>query len=164
MRVDSSRWPNSRPVPPLLDAVAATLGVDQSDPVTIGRGLDDIGILVLDNVEHLTDCDTGVRDLLGIVDHSVTILATSRRPLDAQDERCLALKPLARAAAITLLRQRVDETNGLARWHTEEETVGSICERLDDVPLAIELVAAWSSALAPRAVLAPVGSAAHPDR
>ncbi|MCP4960468.1 MAG: XRE family transcriptional regulator [Actinomycetia bacterium] len=152
----SSRFVSLAEQPPgttLLNAVAGALGLDKPTPANISDGLDGVELVVLDNLEHLTDPVDGIDVILASAHESLSILATSRRPLRAPNERMLRLEPLDRAASVTLLRQRVEEANGLASWHDDDQAARSICRRLDDVPLAIELVAAWSSVLAPRDTL-----------
>ncbi|WP_329179407.1 ATP-binding protein [Streptomyces sp. NBC_01477] len=103
-------------------------------------------LLVLDSCEHLVDaCATLVADVLTAAP-GVTVLATSRRPLASRMERLVEVLPLPAAGpdAITLFSERV--SGRLGRQPLAEpgaaEAAGSICRRLEGIPLAIELAAA----------------------
>jgi hypothetical protein len=65
-------------------------------------------------------------------------LVTSRQPLGLEQERVLRLGPLPRPDAVALLRERVARRGpqGLS-----EEAAGALCGLVDDLPLAIEIVA-----------------------
>ncbi|MET8868439.1 ATPase [Nonomuraea sp. NPDC004580] len=108
-------------------------------------------LLVLDTCEHLIDdCARTARALL-VAAPRLTILATSRRPLDVPDEQALIIEPLpvpdARGEgpqeAVKLLAERA-----AAVVPGFEVTVGNrhqlvrICRHLEGLPLAIELAAA----------------------
>ena len=104
-------------------------------------------LLVLDNLEQIDDAGTAVVDLLrGIAE--VHVLATSRTPLRVASEHVAHLDPLEVDAAIDLFRERAggatDRDGGPVR---------AIAERLDGIPLAIELAAAASRALSPADLL-----------
>ena len=104
-------------------------------------------LLVLDNLEHLRGVEVVVGELL--VGETV-VLATSRGPLRLSAERELPVEPLAREAAVELFVSRAAATG---RRIAADKTVGEICRRLDDLPLAIELAAARVRLLSPPALL-----------
>jgi predicted ATPase/Flp pilus assembly protein TadD len=104
-------------------------------------------LLVLDNLEHLRGVDEVVSELLV---GATVVLATSRGPLRLSSERELPVQPLARGAAVELFVSRAEATG---RQIAADETVGEICRRLDDLPLAIELAAARVRLLSPPALL-----------
>jgi len=134
--------------------VARTLGL----PDQPGRSMMDLlksffgnktMLLVLDNCEHLLDvCGEMVVVLLNACPQ-LTILATSREPLGVPGELSWRVPSLSLAdEAIELFADRarrvrpdfvVDEGN--------TALVAEICERLDGMPLAIELAAARIRAL-----------------
>ncbi|WP_170061975.1 ATP-binding protein [Compostimonas suwonensis] len=102
-------------------------------------------LLVVDNCEHLID--GAARWIADIVDStsSVRVLATSRAPLEIPGERLYPLAPLSSVdgdggPAVTLFVERARA----ARPGTvlPLDIVARLCERLDGLPLAIELAAA----------------------
>lgn len=120
-------------------------------------------LLVLDNCEHLLErCRTLVDDLLASAPR-LSILATSREPLQAQGETVLRLPPLAvppasalhtvveamgySAVQLFVSRARARQ-QGFALREQDLKAVRDICRRLDGLPLAIELAAAQIDALA----------------
>jgi len=111
-------------------------------------------LLVLDNLEHLPGVDTHVTDLLSVSEH-LKVLCTSRGRLGVAGEQVYPVPPLARADAITLFVQRARAVEPDA-WGDDRDldTVAHICERLEDLPLAIELAAARTNVLSLAALLA----------
>ena len=104
-------------------------------------------LLVLDNLEHLRGVEAVVDELL--VGETV-VFATSRGPLRLSAEHELPLEPLAREAAIELFVSRAASTG---RHIAADATIGEICRRLDDLPLALELAAARVRLMSPPALL-----------
>jgi predicted ATPase len=106
-------------------------------------------LLVLDNCEHVLE---GAADLVERVIRTVPdvrILATSREPLGVDGEQVIALGPLG-PEAVDLFADRAR----MAVWDfeltdTNADEVRRICERLDGLPLAIELAAARVRSLSP---------------
>lgn len=110
-------------------------------------------LLVLDTCEHLVhDCARLAQSLLKAAP-GLRILATSRRVLNADGERVLAVEPLpvpdgddARAGtanAVVLLTMRAKEAvPGFTVTDAERAELVRLCRRLDGLPLAIELAAA----------------------
>ncbi|WP_433661209.1 helix-turn-helix transcriptional regulator [Nocardia sp. CA-128927] len=133
----------------VVHRVAAALGVlvpTGADPVaTVARGLADREtLLVLDNCEQLGDGVAAlVTGLLGRCPQ-LGVLATSRAPLGVGGEQVRRVPPLALADALTLF---------LARAHAGEPTPEArtaarrVCDRLDRLPLALELAAGWTGTL-----------------
>ncbi|WP_436774371.1 AfsR/SARP family transcriptional regulator, partial [Yinghuangia sp. YIM S09857] len=138
----------------LAPAVAATLGL--RDDVGPGSALDRLTallrdrrlLLLLDNCEHVVDevaelAARLLRDAAG-----VRLLATSQEPLAIAGEVVEAVVPLEEADAVSLFAARAAATSpGFALDHTNSQTVAAICQRLDHLPLAIELAAARVRAL-----------------
>jgi predicted ATPase/DNA-binding NarL/FixJ family response regulator len=135
-------------------AVVRALGLaDQSarDPldVVIEAFRDCPAILVVDNCEHIIDAAAGFIDELLLALPDLTVLATSRRPLELDGERVLAVPPLSVDAgsdqlseAVSLLVARAraaDDTFRLAAPGIE--AASELCRALDGLPLAIELAA-----------------------
>ncbi|MER6693488.1 ATP-binding protein [Streptomyces minutiscleroticus] len=113
-------------------------------------------LLLLDCCEHLTaPCADLVGDLLSAAP-GLRILATSRQPLSARDERVMTVPPLPvprpgrpqggpgqEEDAVALFLQRAaDAAPGLATDAAARAVVAEICVRLEGLPLAIELAAA----------------------
>jgi predicted ATPase/class 3 adenylate cyclase len=99
-------------------------------------------LLLLDNSEHLVAEVAEVATRILERSQHVSILATSRQPLDVSEERVYRLDSLDAAAAVALFSDRaraVDRTFSLEKHAAEVE---EICERLDGIALAIELAAA----------------------
>ena len=99
-------------------------------------------LLVLDNSEHLVAAVAEIAARILERSRHVSILATSRQPLDVSEERVYRLGSLDNAAAVALFSDRaraVDREFSLEKHVAEVE---GICERLDGIALAIELAAA----------------------
>ena len=95
-------------------------------------------LLVLDNFEHLLEAASPVVSLArGAQD--VAVLATSRIPLGVRGERKYRVEPLPLDDAATLFVERARDVN--PRFG-DGAPVRRICERLDRLPLALELAAA----------------------
>jgi predicted ATPase/DNA-binding CsgD family transcriptional regulator len=112
-------------------------------------------LLVLDNCEHVVDeCAELAAVLLGACPQ-VRVLATSREPLEVSGETVWRLDPLDAEDARRLFLQRARQRR--SEFLPDEEgdvIVRTLCERLDRLPLAIELAAARTSAMSPAEILA----------
>jgi predicted ATPase len=144
------------PLAPLTDAADVTpaaaraLGGGGTLPEVVGnRRL----LLLLDNFEHVTAAATDVSALLAACPH-VDVLVTSRERLNLQGEQVYPVPVLAKADAMELFVARARS----ARPDYEPDAlVGELCARLDELPLALELVAARTSLLTSRQLLDRVG-------
>jgi non-specific serine/threonine protein kinase len=134
----------------LVDAVAEALGLPEADPVGVLRYLRGQRLLlVLDTCEHLVDaCATFVDAVLRAAP-GVSLLATSRQPLDAQGEHAFPLLPLpVEPDAVSLFAQRAAAVvPGFTVTPHNHADVVRLCARLDGIPLAIELAAVRLRAL-----------------
>lgn len=110
-------------------------------------------LLVIDNCEHLVTAVAAVVDRLATQHPMLTIVATSRRPLNVDGEHVLVLRPLDHDAAIALFHERADSA-GAALDHVTPSDIERLCRRLEGVPLAIELAAARVATLGVPVVLA----------
>src|ERR1700758_4321600 len=135
------------------DAVAAVLGITQQPDKTVAESVaaaleGRVRLLVFDNCEHVLDA---AADLIeAILAHSATvrILATSREGLGIADEQLWPVRSLdidagIDSAAVSLF---VERAQGIAPSFSmvegdEAAAVTEICQRLDGIPLAIELAA-----------------------
>jgi predicted ATPase len=104
-------------------------------------------LLVFDNCEHVLDA---AADLIeAILAHSATvrILATSREGLRVPDEQLWQVPSLdvqsTDSAAATLFGERARAVSSDISLDADDEAVAvvEICQRLDGIPLAIELAA-----------------------
>jgi predicted ATPase len=135
------------------DAVAAVLGITQQPGKSVSESVaaalgGRIRLLVIDNCEHVL---AATADLIeAIVAHSVTvrILATSREGLGVPDEQVRPVRSLDAAAGIdsAAVSLFVERAQGIAPGFSmvdgdEAAAVTEICQRLDGIPLAIELAA-----------------------
>src|ERR1700730_1973611 len=135
------------------DAVAAVLGITQHPGKTISDSVaaaleGRVRLLVIDNCEHVLDA---AGDLIeAILAHSATvrILATSREGLGVPDEQVSPVRSLDAAAGIdsAAVSLFVERAQGIAPSFSmvdgdETAAVTEICQRLDGIPLAIELAA-----------------------
>jgi predicted ATPase/DNA-binding CsgD family transcriptional regulator len=100
-------------------------------------------LVVLDNCEHVVEASARLADSLLASCPNVRIMATSREVFDVSGERVWRLEPLevddARRLFVERARARRPEFMPDAR---AERAITRICERLDRLPLAIELAAA----------------------
>ena len=125
-------------------------------------------LLVLDNVEHLLAAAPQIRSLLEVAP-GLRILATSREPLRLRAEREFPVTPLPLPArtsavlsaealaspAIRLFVERAQAVKPAFRLGADNVAdVVAICQRLDGLPLAIELAASRVRLLSPAALLA----------
>jgi predicted ATPase/class 3 adenylate cyclase len=130
----------------VLGAVGRAIGVDG---VLEAQIADKTMLVLIDNLEHLVAAAGDLALLLTRCPH-LDLLVTSREPLRVSGEQEYPLEGfdpsesqqffLARARAV-----RPDITAG--------EEVAEICQRLDQMPLALELAAARVKALSPSQIL-----------
>jgi predicted ATPase/DNA-binding SARP family transcriptional activator len=143
-------------------AVATQLGVPDTpgqDPIeAIAKHVADHPVLVvLDNCEHLAEAAAGLAEYLLAACPALVVLATSREALGVEGELSWQVPPLSLPAgasaptasalaaydAVKLFEQRAQLVRPSFRITDENATaVLIICQRLDGLPLAIELAAA----------------------
>lgn len=108
-------------------------------------------LLVLDNCEHLVDAVAALSEDLLAASPNLTILATSGESLRVPGETIWRVEPLpARTAAVRLFNDRARLQRPAAANGDDAAAVIQICERLDGLPLAIELAAARAEVMSPR--------------
>ncbi|AZM50288.1 LuxR family transcriptional regulator [Streptomyces sp. WAC 06738] len=99
-------------------------------------------LIVLDTCEHLLDACAMLSDVLLREAPGVSVLATSRQPLDVPGERCLTIAPLGPADSLELFVQRAASVvPGFAVTDANREQLLALVGRLDGMPLALELAA-----------------------
>jgi predicted ATPase/class 3 adenylate cyclase len=107
------------------------------------------GLVVLDNFEHLIEAAPAVAQLLAEAPE-LRLLVTSRAPLRVSGETEYPLEPLPQEAAVALFLERA---RSQSRRFEPSETIALIVQRLDRLPLALELAAARLRLLDPPALL-----------
>jgi non-specific serine/threonine protein kinase len=161
--VDLSALTESIQVP---HSVAAAFGLREQPGQSIARLLVDFledrrVLVVLDNCEHLLDACAALSEQLLRTCAGLHILATSREALGVPAETRWSLPPMqippidaarpsdvAASESVQLFYERARAVQPAFR-HTAEtdRAVAEICRRLDGLPLAIELAAAWIAVL-----------------
>ena len=153
--VDLATLPAGAPGIDVARAVALTLGVGASgDPLeAVARALDHHdAVLVVDSCEHVVDAAAEVVGDLTDRSPGLTVLGTSREPLDIDGEHVVRVKPLRPAMAAQLFRWRA-EAAGMDGDAIDDELSRDIVRRLDGLPLAIELAAARAGTLGLAAIV-----------
>jgi len=158
----------------VLPTIAHALGLDEvssQTPVqTLATTLADGRILlVLDNLEHVLGVAPDLATVLAAAPR-VTVLATSRARLNVRGERVTSVPPLTlpdphqpprldaddalRSDAVRLFVERAcDALPDFVLTERNAHVVAAICQRLDGLPLAIELAAARLGQLSPATLL-----------
>ena len=142
----------------------ATSGVDpiaSAATVIGGRRM----LIVLDNCEQVaTACAAAALRLLASCP-SLRFVSTSRIPLQVPVEQVYAIPPLGAESqglrtgdAVALFLDRA--ALGAPGWEAAAsvDTIEQICERLEGLPLAIELAASWVRVLSPTDLLVEITS------
>ena len=157
----------------VVSAIAQALGVLEGGETEIVDRLkrrlrDQRVLLVLDNFEHVVEAAPLVTSLLA-ASPKLQVFVTSRMRLRVSSEHEYAVSPLqlvepdahvtleaVRAAdAVRLFIERAHALQGEFVLTAENAAaVSQICARLDGLPLAIELAAAWVKVLSPSELLA----------
>jgi predicted ATPase/class 3 adenylate cyclase len=148
-------------------AIAQAIGLKED----AGRGLRQVltdhlsqgrSLLVLDNFEHLVKAAPLVEDLLAATPQ-LSVVVTSRAPLHLPGEYQFRVPPLpvrasggdgaALPEAVQLFHERAEALQSANAAELGPAVVEQICQRLDGLPLAIELAARWVKVLAPAEIL-----------
>jgi predicted ATPase/DNA-binding NarL/FixJ family response regulator len=83
------------------------------------------------------------------------VLTTSREPLGVAGETVWQVPPLSEDDAVALFLERASLVRpGFTLDASSEDEVRTMCRRLDGIPLALELAAAWLRTLTPRQISA----------
>ncbi len=105
-------------------------------------------LLLLDNFEQVVEAAPELSQLLAACPN-LRLLVTSRELLRISGEVDYPVPPLAEPEAVELFCER-------SRLEPEE-TIATLCRRLDELPLAVELAAARSRVLTPAQILDRLG-------
>ncbi|WP_329006031.1 LuxR C-terminal-related transcriptional regulator [Kribbella sp. NBC_00709] len=134
------------------EVVAAAIGllVESGDRLLLGQLRTRRALICLDNCEHIID---GVAEFV-LALHTgcpeISVLATSREPLDLPGEAIWRVPALAPDEARALFLERAGA--GDFAQTESDQAIRSICVRLDGMPLALELAAAWVRTLTPEQI------------
>jgi predicted ATPase/class 3 adenylate cyclase len=135
------------------DAVAAVLGITQQPGRTVRESVaaaleGRVRLLVIDNCEHVLDAAADLIEAILEQSATVRVLATSREVLGIAQEQVRLVRSLGSAAGIEAdaVRLFVERAQDIAPGFSmadgdEAAAVTEICQRLDGIPLAIELAA-----------------------
>jgi predicted ATPase len=135
------------------DAVASVLGITQQPGKTVSDSVaaaleGRVRLLVIDNCEHVLNAAADLIEAILAHSASVRVLATSREGLGVPDEQVWPVRSLDAAAGIdsAAVHLFVERAQGIAPAFSivdgdEAAAVTDICQRLDGIPLAIELAA-----------------------
>lgn len=154
--------------------VAETLGLQESGATSSAASLiANLGtqpaLLLLDNCEHLIDAAANFVDLLLGSCPALRVIATSREPLHVTGEQQYQVPPLdipdaealgnidaiKSSPAVQLFVTRVQAVQpAFDLSPSNAATVARICERLEGIPLALELAAARARVLGVEQLLA----------
>ncbi|HLW96921.1 MAG TPA: adenylate/guanylate cyclase domain-containing protein [Solirubrobacteraceae bacterium] len=140
----------------MLSVIAEKLAVAESPGRStleslVGRLETDPTLLVLDNLEQLRHASGVISELLGGARAS-KVLATSQAPLRLPAEHVVSLRPLAPSDGRQLFVETARTRRDLDA-DASASAIDAICERLDGLPLAIELAASRTSILSPEELL-----------
>ena len=141
------------------DAVASALGLRAGGGANGGANAGALGaladplrakamLLILDNCEHLIAACASTAESLLRACPGLRLLATSREPLDIPGERVWRIPSLATSEAVEVFADRAGAARaGFTLTEHNRPSIAQICERLDGLPLAIELAASRLRAL-----------------
>jgi predicted ATPase len=138
--------------------LARVLGVEETSSTSLTDALkaelkSRRALILFDNFEHVGGAASLLADLLAGCPR-LKLLVTSREPLRIAAERQYPVPPLPESDCVMLFVERARAVR--PDFELTDETapiVAEICERLDGLPLAVELAAAWSKVLPPAALL-----------
>jgi predicted ATPase/DNA-binding winged helix-turn-helix (wHTH) protein len=149
----------------VLAMFASSIGMNPATgPLTLARVSKELGerrvLFILDNCEHVPGPAAELAETLQSVSPAVRVLATSREPLRVVNE-CLywvaslevpdqdaQTQDVLQCSAVKLFLSRARAID--ARFSSDERSIhltGTVCRRLDGIPLAIELAAARAAIL-----------------
>lgn len=143
-----------------LNAVAAVVVPEGGAPAQSVEALAGLlasregSLLVLDNFEQLMSAAPLLAELHRLAPQ-VRIVLTSRERTGIASERVFELGPLSAESAIALFKRRADDVGAHAA--DDETLLGTLVDRLDHLPLAIELAADRATMLSIKQLLDRVG-------
>lgn len=139
----------------LAKALEIQGAANRSIPDLIASELKESGpfLLLLDNFEQLLPAATLIAEIIQACP-LLRVLITSRACLRIYGEQEFPVAPLAHDSAVELFVHRAKAVRPSFALNTENESaIRAICEKLDGLPLAIELAAARTRVLSPLTML-----------
>ena len=142
----------------VLHAVAKALGVainETHDPLeTLTARLESAELLiVLDTCEPVRHDACMLAEQILATCPRVWLLCTSREPISARGEVVWVVPHMEESDAAALFTQRAEFARPGVSEELEADRVNELCARLDSLPLAIELAAAWVRTMSPSGIL-----------
>ncbi|MGW8250860.1 MAG: adenylate/guanylate cyclase domain-containing protein, partial [Anaerolineales bacterium] len=111
-------------------------------------------LLLLDNCEHLIEACARLADDLLHQCAGLKLLASSREALGIAGEVAYRMPPLADSESIQLFADRARAaSSNFKLTDNNHSAIAQICQRLDGIPLAIELAAARVKLLSPEQIV-----------
>ncbi len=135
------------------DAVAAVLGITQQPGKSVAESVaaaleGRLRLLVIDNCEHVLDAAADLIEAILTQSATVRVVATSREGLGIAEEQVWPVPSLdigagIDSAAVSLFVERAQGIEPSFSMVNGDESAAAveICQRLDGIPLAIELAA-----------------------
>ena len=141
----------------VVPSIAQTLGLREQPGESVLETLteylrDRRMLLLLDNFEQVLPAAPALSGLLA-TSPGLNLLVTSRTPVRLSGERTYTVPPLEQTESVNLFLERAQAVGDFSITDANAQDVAEICERLDGLPLAIELAAARVRALPPAALL-----------
>jgi predicted ATPase/DNA-binding SARP family transcriptional activator/Tfp pilus assembly protein PilF len=148
------------------EAIASAIGIREAENIVRRLRQNSQTLLVLDNIEHLVEEGAYiVQSLLESVP-TLKLLITSRCPLKIDAERCYQLLPLP-SPSETIALDELSQNPSVALFvdraqaalpdfqltARNADVIRRLCQRLEGLPLAIELAASWAKTVAPAQML-----------
>jgi predicted ATPase/class 3 adenylate cyclase len=137
----------------LIGTIARALGLREAAGETAEQALESHlqakqMLLVIDNVEHLLPAAAAILGRLSAAFPDLTLLITSREPMRLSAEHEYPVASLLIDEAVALFGERVHALRpGFELREQTRPTVEALCARVDRLPLAVELAAAWMKLL-----------------
>lgn len=135
----------------IAENVARVFGFTSADQKALDQLVallrDKNSLLILDNCEHLINELAAFATQLLSQCAQLTILATSREALNVDGELTWGVPPMQLNEAIDLFIDRATLARPKESIQNDESSIADICNRLDGMPLAIELAAALLSTM-----------------
>ena len=152
------------PLGPVANAVDVPAEVAASLGLSVGSGANALlavinalrgrrVLVVLDNCEHVASACAEVAAQLLRDCPSAGVLTTSQIALGLSDEQMYAVPPMTDEAVDLFVDRAVSTAPSYALTETNADPIGQICDRLEGLPLAIELAASWVRVVSPRDLL-----------
>jgi predicted ATPase/DNA-binding CsgD family transcriptional regulator len=138
------------------DALKVPVGPTSDPIVAIASALRDRAMVVcFDNCEHVVGAAGELAERILAAGTNVSVLATSREPLGSAAETVWRAPPMVDEDVLALFVDRARSAR--ADFPLDAPTldaVATLCRRLDGIPLAVELAAAWVRSLTPAQIAA----------